>query len=417
MKQKICFWATTLISILLLLISFFTVFADFWNELPDLSGNYIKAEVSEILAVRTEDYGSGLTDQYIAFKAKLKSGPYKGTSITAVQNINSYQTIETKTVEVGDLVILSFLRDGTPEDEWFFAEYLRSDVLVILAVLFFALLLLFGRIKGIKTTLSLLFTIASIFFAFVPAVMTGQNVYLWTTLLGIFITVMTTLLVNGWSWLTLSSSLGCLAGISISAIVLVISEYFLKLTGNIDEHSVYLFDMGVDLHGILYAAIIIGAIGAIMDVAVNISASLHELACKVEKPTFSSLLKSGFTIGRDILGTMTNTLILAYVGSSLCSLLLILYSNATSPLLLFNRELIISELLQILVGSLALLLTIPASAVISAFLYSKPRFLKSTGKDGAETDEADEYADTLNALNEAKIADKNELKEDENDAP
>lgn len=417
MKQKICFIATTLISLLLLLVAFFTVFLDFWRALPDLSDDYIRADVLEILAVKTDDYGSGLTDQYIAFKAKLKSGPYKGTTVTAVQNINSYQSLETKTVEIGDKVILSFLRDGSPEDEWFFAEYLRSDVLVFLAVLFFAVLLFFGRIKGVKTAISLLFTVAAVFFAFIPAVMTGQNVYLWTALLGIFITVMTTLLVNGWSWLTLSSSLGCLAGISLSAIVLVISEYFLRLSGNIDEHSVYLFDMGVDLHGILYAAIVIGAIGAIMDVAVNISASLHELACKVEASTFASLLKSGFTIGRDILGTMTNTLILAYVGSSLCSLLLILYSNATSPLLLFNREVIISELLQILVGSLALLLTIPASAFISAFLYSKPRFLENIRKENEGIVAEDDYADTLNALNEQERSKEKTPNEDSHDTP
>ncbi len=392
MKHTLCFTLTAVISLFFIVAGAVLFGLPLLREIPSLSGMYVRAVVLSV--EETADGTSGNTDT--VFRALLKSGPDKGTTVTARQNADKSISYETKTVAKNDTVILS-----SPEesglDGWYFVEYVRSDYLIVLAVVFFAALLLFGRMKGLKSALSLLYTVAAIFLVFIPAVLTGQSIYLWTAILGVFITAMTLLLVNGWTELTLSSVLGCLSGISLSAVLIVISEAILHMSGYVDESSIYLSFLVPDMKGILYAAIIIGAIGAIMDVAVNIAAALHELALKTEQPTFSSLLASGFTIGRDILGTMTNTLILAYVGSSMCSVLLVLYYNASSPLQLFNRELIVSEVLQILIGSLALLLTIPASAAISALLFSRPSFqLKKRAEAAEET--RDDFTDELNSM-------------------
>ncbi|MCQ2423771.1 MAG: YibE/F family protein [Clostridia bacterium] len=392
MKHTLCFTLTAVISLLLIVAGTVLFGLPLLREIPSLSGMYVRAVVLSV--EETADGTSGNTDT--VFRALLKSGPDKGTTVTARQNADKSISYETKAVAKNDTVILS-----SPEesglDGWYFVEYVRSDYLIVLAVVFFAALLLFGRMKGLKSALSLLYTVAAIFLVFIPAVLTGQSIYLWTAILGVFITAMTLLLVNGWTELTLSSVLGCLSGISLSAVLIVISEAILHMSGYVDESSIYLSFLVPDMKGILYAAIIIGAIGAIMDVAVNIAAALHELALKTEQPTFSSLLASGFTIGRDILGTMTNTLILAYVGGSMCSVLLVLYYNASSPLQLFNRELIVSEVLQILIGSLALLLTIPASAAISALLFSRPSFqLKKRAEAAEET--RDDFTDELNSM-------------------
>lgn len=392
MKHTLCFTLTAVISLLLIVAGTVLFGLPLLREIPSLSGMYVRAVVLSV--EETADGTSGNTDT--VFRALLKSGPDKGTTVTARQNADKSISYETKTVAKNDTLILS-----SPEesglDGWYFVEYVRSDYLIVLAVEFFAALLLFGRMKGLKSALSLLYTVAAIFLVFIPAVLTGQSIYLWTAILGVFITAMTLLLVNGWTELTLSSVLGCLSGISLSAVLIVISEAILHMSGYVDESSIYLSFLVPDMKGILYAAIIIGAIGAIMDVAVNIAAALHELALKTEQPTFSSLLASGFTIGRDILGTMTNTLILAYVGGSMCSVLLVLYYNASSPLQLFNRELIVSEVLQILIGSLALLLTIPASAAISALLFSRPSFqLKKRAEAAEET--RDDFTDELNSM-------------------
>ena len=145
----------------------------------------------------------------------------------------------------------------------------------------------------------------------------------------------------------------------------------MKLTGYLNDETMYVSLLNeanpIDLKGIVFAAIVIGAMGATMDVAMDISSSLFEIHRKVPEISYSHLVQSGFTIGRDIMGTMANTLILAYIGSSLTTVLLYASYQASLSQLL-NRELIIVELLQALSGSIGILCTIPISAFIASAL-------------------------------------------------
>ena len=120
---------------------------------------------------------------------------------------------------------------------------------------------------------------------------------------------------------------------------------------------------------IIFAAIIISSMGAVMDVSMDISSSLHEI--KKHKPniTFKEMLKSGLNIGSDIMGTMSNTLILAFIGKSLGTTLLILtYSSSLAEV--FNKELVIIELLEGLIGSISILLTAPITSIICSYIYT-----------------------------------------------
>ena len=127
-------------------------------------------------------------------------------------------------------------------------------------------------------------------------------------------------------------------------------------------------DNPLDLKALIFAAIIIGAVGAIMDVSISIAASLAELKEKLPEISMLELWKSGMTISKDIMGTMANTLILAYMGSCLTSVQLMVAYNS-SLLDLFNREMIIVEMLQALVGSMGILLALPLTSLICAALY------------------------------------------------
>jgi len=124
----------------------------------------------------------------------------------------------------------------------------------------------------------------------------------------------------------------------------------------------------IDLRAIIFGSVILGAIGAVMDVSMSIASSLNELVENMDKPTFSQVIKSGFEIGRDMMGTMANTLILAYIGSSLSVLLLYCAYNS-SFIYLINKEIIIVELLQSLIGSIGILMVIPFATFISAKVY------------------------------------------------
>jgi uncharacterized membrane protein len=146
------------------------------------------------------------------------------------------------------------------------------------------------------------------------------------------------------------------------------------MTGLIEEESIYLVqlypDNPINLKAIIFAMIIVGAVGAVMDVSMSISSSLYEL--RIQSPEISSkeLMKSGFTIGRDMMGTMANTLVLAYIGSSLTSVLLLVAYNASIHQVI-NRELIVAEILQALAGSMGMLLTLPLTSAICSVIYYK----------------------------------------------
>jgi uncharacterized membrane protein len=160
----------------------------------------------------------------------------------------------------------------------------------------------------------------------------------------------------------------------VTGIITVIMDKVLFLTGIVDENSRYLANLpletSIDLRAIVFSGIIIGAMGAIMDVSMSISSSLWELKEKAGNITFEALFRSGLTIGRDIMGSMANTLILAYIGTSL-SVVLILSVYSDSLVTLFNMEMITLEILQALAGSFGILLAMPLTAFFCATIYLK----------------------------------------------
>ena len=210
------------------------------------------------------------------------------------------------------------------------------------------------------------------FFVFVPSVLSGHNIYVSGVLVCVFIIAMTLLMVNGADKKTLCASLGCVGGVMAAAVITVVFSRVMMFTGYTDSesYSLTMLSNPVDLIALSFSAIIIGAVGAVMDVAMSISSALYEMTEKVEGITFKSLVSSGFEIGRDMMGTMANTLVLAYIGSSVSSVLLLL-TYADSAADVFNREMIAYEILQAVAGSLGILLAIPLTTIVCGAVYTK----------------------------------------------
>ena len=337
-----------------------------------------KAKITEILEVveQTESVGdeTSVLIKDVLYKAELLSGIDKGTVVSGVQNINSYFKVTPKEVAIGDKIIMYQMPSDQFSADWVYGEYMRTDGLIVLGVIFALLLLLFGRLKGLQTLLSMSFTVLAIFLVFIPAILSGYNVYLWTMIVCLFVTIMSLTIVSGVNMKTLAASIGCLFGIAFSAILVLITDHFLKLTGVVDEDSIYLLlmnpDHPIDLKSIFFGAIVIGCMGALLDVSMSISAALYEIKEKYAANTFSQIVSSGMTIGRDTIGTMANTLILAYIGSSL-SIVLLLITYNPSMLDLLNREMVVIEIMQALIGSLGILLTVPLTSIASGLLFAR----------------------------------------------
>ncbi|HEX2924933.1 MAG TPA: YibE/F family protein [Ruminiclostridium sp.] len=402
-KKSLIYLATIIVSVVLLFVgNRYTT--NKLNILKNADGVEAQtARVVKIVKTNKTQYNLGGTSpdvgKDIAFTAQLLSGKDKGKKVTALQTIDPFSGESLKEVEPGDKVILYKLDNKDSQYDWVLAEYLRTNILLVLGIIFFVLLLIFGRSKGFNTIVSLAFTFVAIFGVFIPAVLQGFNIYLWSIITCIFIICMTLLIVYGFNKKSLAAGIGCMVGIVVSGILTTVMDKLLKLTGLVSEESMYLVRVNpkhpIDLKAIIFAAILIGAIGAIMDVSMSIAASLAELQEKLEYTPFNLLVKSGISIGKDIMGTMANTLILAYIGSSL-SVVLLLVSYNNSLIELLNKEMIVVEILQALVGSIGILFTMPLTSLVCGYLYSerikspKPDTSSTSGYDNTD---GDDYSD------------------------
>ena len=245
--------------------------------------------------------------------------------------------------------------------------------MMVLLFVFVVLLLIFGGIKGLNTLISLVLTCASLFCWFIPSIFNGANLYVSSISVCLYIIVMTVIIVNGLNKKSLASIAGCFGGVLVAAALSVIMKNAMHINGYLNNDSLYLESLlpggQKDLVAVLFSAIIIGAVGAVMDVSMSLSSALYELATSIKDISFKQLVNSGFAIGRDMMGTMANTLILAYIGSSL-SFILVLIAYNSSFLGLLNNQIIAFEIMQALTGSIGILCGIPLTTFIASALYS-----------------------------------------------
>jgi len=307
----------------------------------------------------------------VVFEAKITGGAKKGEILAASQNLGGFSGVTAKEVAAGDTVLLINLND-----EWYFNGYFRTNRLLFLGLLFALCVIIFGRKKGFNTILSLGLTCTAIFAVFIPSILSGKNIYAMSILTCVYTITMTLLIVIGFNKKSLAAAVGCASGIAVVGIITVVMDKVLLLSGIVDEHSRYLaglpLENQINLRAIIFAGIIIGAMGAIMDVAISISSSLWEVKEKAAQISFKTLFNSGITIGRDIMGTMANTLILAYIGSSL-SVVLVLSVYSNSLLSLLNSEMIVVEIFKAIAGSFGILSAMPLTALFCSVFYLKTK--------------------------------------------
>ncbi|WP_326906808.1 YibE/F family protein [Sedimentibacter sp. MB31-C6] len=373
-KNTIIYIATILFSIVFIIAGYNINKTNFNDE------SYQKSYKAQVISiedkkVETLDYGyESMSSTTIKFKAKISDDDIEESTIEAIQYIDENIAVNPKEIEPGDNILLSSLLSRTGEEEvWTFIEYDRSNILIWLLISFFVLLIIFGHKKGVNTIISLIFTCLAIFMVFVPSILKGNNIYLNSTIVSIFIIFMNLLIINGANKKTLCAIIGNLGGLFIAGLFALIISKFLHLTGLIDEESMFLLminpDKPIDLIAILWSSIVIGSLGAVMDVSMSIASAMNELSENMINKNFKTMLKSGLNIGQDAIGTMTNTLILAYIGSSL-SVVLLLVVNYKDILLLFNLEMIVFEVMQAIIGSMGILFAIPITSFFAAYVYN-----------------------------------------------
>ncbi len=324
-------------------------------------------KITEIVGIEEIEDNDILQGSIITFKCLLNDRDMKGQTVVATQTLDDYDQMPQPQVNEGDKVLLY----KYAEDNWQFSEYIRLDPLIVLCGIFFVMVVIFGGKKGINTLVSLIVTCLAIFAVFVPAVLSGYNIYFWSILICAFVSIVSMLIINGLHKKTFVAVSGSFCGIITSALLTLLMNKILKMTGMLDDTSLYLSllnpDRPIDLNAIIFATIVIGALGAVMDISMDIATSLYEMYSK-SKLSPKQLVKSGFEIGKDMMGTMTTTLILAYIGSSLgVTVLLVAYNASLTELL--NKEMVIKEILQSLVGCISIMISLPFTTAVAALVY------------------------------------------------
>ncbi|MCL2357185.1 MAG: YibE/F family protein [Defluviitaleaceae bacterium] len=400
-RERIFYLCVLAASALFLFVGSRVASRDFYTPAGIHAMPYFTGVVTDIIDRAESEpgaaWGVGGVDTEITFGALISRGERRGDEVIVRQLLADFFLVNEREVSVGDRILIVY-------DDWnsiyHFAGYVRINHIIILGAVFLGLIILFARKKGFNAIVALGFTCMAVFWVFIPAILSGRNIYITAIIICVFSVVSTLLIVIGPNKKALSAMLGCLGGVLLAGILMLLMDAILHLTGAPDQETEFLLllptEYPINLRAIVFAGVILGAVGAIMDVAMSIASSLQEVKDAGGGKTFADLFKSGINIGKDILGTMLNTLILAYIGSSL-SIILLLTADTASPTILFNTEMIIVEFLRALVGSFGMLLTVPLTAAICAWLY-----VRNDAPDDSEREYPDDYAERMQKRREGR---------------
>ena len=255
-------------------------------------------------------------------------------------------------------------------------EKVRDTQVYLIVSLFVVLLLIIGGFNGLKTLLSLIIAVAMIFFGYIPLIIRGVNPIPASLGISIPVVIITLVIISGRNIKTLVAIIGTSLGVIISGILAFVFGNFAHLTGLADDSSISLAYIpqfrNLDYKGILFGTILIGAIGAIMDVAISIASALYEISTLDKNITGKNMIISGMNIGKDMMGSMSNTLILAYVGTTLHLIILfIVYKIRFIEII--NLDSIATEIIRAMAGSIGLIITIPMTVVIGTAIYKNKK--------------------------------------------
>lgn len=334
--------------------------------------HYEKGKVVEVSLENVEydsDLGIYLGKQVL--QVEMLESEEKGEKLEVVNYLTNTHSVRAK---VGSVLIID--ADRPEHMEAYYTVYNFDRTLPIMScvgILILAIILI-GEGKGVKAIAGLAYSMALIIYLILPAVFSGYSPIVLSILCAILSTAVTLLLLNGESRKTAAAILATVVGVCCALVFFVIMSVLLHINGttSAEAEGLILIQQGTGLQvkDVLFAGVLISSLGAIMDVAMSIVSSLYEVARHNQELSARELFASGIEIGKDMIGTMTNTLILAFTGSAFVTLLVFISYQVQFNQLLSSNYLAI-EIAQGVCGTFGIVLTVPAASLISAFYIKK----------------------------------------------
>ena len=360
--------------IYLLLVCVFAVFVIKLNqvektELVVRTGQtFEKAKVVKILQDNLEENGTRVGEQKV--RVRMLTGVRKGEELD-VTSSSGYLFGAACKPGMKVIVMQSVAGDSTVASVY---TQDREGVIYIFALIYLLVLCLIGGKQGIKGCLGLIFTFFCVIFVYLPLVYLKYSPF-WTAVFVCFITTLVTMyLIGGPTRKTCAATLGTLVGVILAG---VSAWCFSKASGisgyNVSdiETLMTLWNTNrIQVGGLLFSGLLISCLGAVMDVAMSISSAIDEIYRQNLSLSRKELFKAGLRVGRDMMGTDSNTLILAFAGSSVSTLLLD-YSYNLPYQQIINSNNIGIAIMQGLAGSFGIVLSVPFTVLICTILFHK----------------------------------------------
>ncbi len=315
-------------------------------------------------------------------EVEILSGKHRGRKFRANNELRAQMELD-KEFKVNDIITVNMpLADPAPDTVLQARDHHRSFWIWILGTVFCVFLVIFGSWVGIKAILSFIFSFIVIWKAVIPATLAGWAPEAVIALTTLILTFSIIFLVAGFTRKGTAAFLGSMAGVLTGLMLSSLFVHLIKINGAVMPYCQTLYYSGYDflnLQRLFSGTLILGASGAVMDLAMDIASGIEEIVRHNPALPRRELIRSGMRMGRSVVGTMTTTLLLAYSAGFL-TLLMMFRVEGHSPLLLLDNPLVASEAVKTLIGSFALVLTAPLTAVISGIIYTSPLPEKSAEK-------------------------------------
>ena len=327
-----------------------------------------KAKVVKILQDNLEENGTRVGEQKV--RVRMLTGVRKGEELD-ITSSSGYLFGAACKPGMKVIVMQSVAGDSTVASVY---TQDREGVIYIFALIYLLVLCLIGGKQGIKGCLGLVFTFFCVIFVYLPLVYLKYSPF-WTAVFVCFITTLVTMyLIGGPTRKTCAATLGTLVGVILAG---VSAWCFSKASGisgyNVSdiETLMTLWNTNrIQVGGLLFSGLLISCLGAVMDVAMSISSAIDEIYRQTLSLSRKELFKAGLRVGRDMMGTDSNTLILAFAGSSVSTLLLD-YSYNLPYQQIINSNNIGIAIMQGLAGSFGIVLSVPFTVLICTILFHK----------------------------------------------
>ncbi|MDP2709293.1 MAG: YibE/F family protein [bacterium] len=370
MKKTIIFFAVTLV----IFIS-----AAGSARAQEAAEQTFKAEVIQILDNKevslTDEKGERITLTRQNLKLRGLDGVFAGQEFT-VNLLDDLNILNKAVYRVGDRVLAASSADELGNNKFFITDFVRTGILFWLFIAFVISVLLVGRLKGLRSLISLALTFLIIIKFIIPRILNGADPVLITVIGSILILIVIIYLTEG---INVKSNIAA-STIFISLLFTVFLSWLLihaaKLTGLSSEEAGFIIDLGaktINLQGILLAGVIIGTLGALDDVIIAQVAMVEQLHYANPGQPRGVILKKAFNVGVSHISAMANTLFLAYAGAGLP--LLILFVSGQSSFsgwdVALNNEMLATEIIRALTGTIGIVLSIPLATMISVWWFKR----------------------------------------------